>query len=102
MNYYHAILMRFRHYQQQLKSMLVFSGILFPMFAAIIWSRQHVEILFHALLLAMGWLTYTFIEYMLNRFWQHQRDANQNRIILQVHLNHHLHPTEFRIMAWQR
>src|SRR3954471_23421586 len=102
MTYYHTILMRFQHYYQQLKCTLVFLGFLLPTLTIIVWVRLHIEALFHILLLTIGWLTYTFFEYMLHRFWQHKRDASHNIVLSKPHLDHHLHPTEIRIMAWQR
>src|SRR5678815_4115357 len=102
MNVYYATRMRFQPYQQQLKALLAFSGILLPMFALVVWARLHVAVLFHTLLLAMGWLSWTFFEYMLHRFFQHKETTDHRHVMLNMHQNHHLHPTEIHITAGQR
>jgi hypothetical protein len=102
MNFYRIKLTRFHFQYQQVKALFAFSGIILPMLAIVVWTRLHVAVLFHAFLLTMGWLTWTFLEYMLHRFWQHRETAAHKRFMLQSHQNHHLHPTEIRITAWQR
>jgi hypothetical protein len=102
MNVYYATRMRFQPYQQQLKSLFAFFGVMLPMLALVVWAHLHTAVLFHVMLLAMGWLTWTFLEYMLHRFWQHKETEDHRHIMMNAHQNHHLHPTEIIITAWQR
>src|SRR5207302_343757 len=68
----------------------------------IVWTRYHAIVLFHVLLLATGWLTWTFIEYVIHRFWMHHKTADHGRSISQGHQHHHHHPSELQVNTRQR
>lgn len=54
--------------------------------------------LFQAGLVFLGWLTWTFIEYIVHRFWMHGAGSGE----LFNHLHHHSHPTEINVTITQR
>lgn len=102
MNFHHAAIINFRHQYQQLTCLLVFIAISLPLVVILLWVRPHTAVFFHVLLLTTGWLTWTFFEYMLHRFWMHKKDADSKRPMSERHQHHHLHPTEHRITPLQR
>lgn len=54
--------------------------------------------LFQAGLGLLGWLTWTFIEYIVHRFWMHGPGMGE----IFNHLHHHSHPTEINVTTVQR
>lgn len=46
-----------------------------------------------------GWLTFTFFEYIAHRFWMHSKEKKHPGKSLELHMNHHRHPTEIKITA---
>lgn len=60
------------------------------------------RLLFHSILFLDGWLTWTLVEYILHRFWNHSKSADKQNVIVQRHLHHHTHPTEIKVTGKQR
>lgn len=82
---------------QQLKCILVFLGFLVPAFVWVAWMRVYSQPVFQVMLFSTGWFTWTFIEYIIHRFWMHKKQGNPMSGIAQTHHYHHTHPTEIRI-----
>lgn len=58
--------------------------------------------LFHCVLFALGWFTWTFIEYVWHRFYTHTKKEERKNKVYDNHLYHHTHPAEIKITAKQR
>jgi hypothetical protein len=54
------------------------------------------------LLFASGWLTWTYLEYFLHRFWMHNHFKNLNSAVFEAHMYHHKHPQEIKINGFHR
>lgn len=78
---------------------LVFLALL--MFA-ISFIRENNFWWFHGSLFIGGWLTWTYGEYIVHRFWQHGKGVNKNLPSIKVHHHHHKHPNDIRITSKQR
>ena len=92
-----------RRYQSsylQLKCILIFAGMMIPVMAFSIFIHHHSLFLFHTLVFAGGWLTWTFLEYILHRFHMHKKNAHSS--LAETHHYHHTHPTEIVISHAQR
>jgi len=55
-----------------------------------------------SILLGAGYLGWTFIEYFMHRFYMHSNLKDVNSKTYQTHMNHHKHPTDIKITAYQR
>lgn len=53
-------------------------------------------------LILTGWLSWTFTEYFLHRFWMHNHFRNVNSKIYDIHMYHHKHPEEIKINGLHR
>lgn len=53
-------------------------------------------------LLVLGWLTWTFAEYFLHRFWMHNLFKIKGNKIYDTHMNHHKNPNDIKISAFHR
>ncbi len=80
----------------------VFIIISAPAFACSFLLQDNNQIAFHIILFATGWLSWTFTEYMIHRFWMHYRDKQHKKGTTGTHLYHHHHPTEIRITSFHR
>jgi sterol desaturase/sphingolipid hydroxylase (fatty acid hydroxylase superfamily) len=63
-----------------------------PLIAFIVFIRHTSTEVFQSLLFLTGWCTWTFVEYILHRFWMHDKDSDSS--MAQTHHYHHTHPTE--------
>lgn len=55
-----------------------------------------------AVLLIVGWLTWTFTEYALHRFWMHNIFKTKGNKLFDIHMEHHKHPRELKINGVHR
>jgi hypothetical protein len=90
--------------QQQLKKiqLQVLCFIFFMIPAIIILStgvltKNILPRLSQILFFILGWLTWTFLEYIAHRFWMHNKTAQKEKPALGGHMYHHTHPTELKI-----
>jgi len=82
-----------------------FIAFLILILPALYWDiqlRDHYPMFFHIILFLTGWLTWTFIEYILHRFWSHSKKADNNKPIIRRHQHHHTHPTDIKVTSKQR
>ena len=63
--------------------------------------KIYSEPVFYSLLFIIGFITWTFFEYMFHRYWMHDA-KNKNRKKDFNHVHHHSHPTDIRISNFQR
>ena len=83
--------------------MIAFLVVLAPKFIWLGLLRSYSPFLSYMATLLMGWFTWTFVEYILHRFWMHgghRRKASENDAF--NHHHHHTHPTEIRVTSKQR
>lgn len=92
MHFYNFMLTRYHRSFQQPKCIILFLGMMLPVIGFIVLFRQVLPIAFHGLLLLVGWCTWTFVEYILHRFWMHDRSSSSR--MTEYHQHHHSHPTE--------
>ncbi|MGV3657396.1 MAG: sterol desaturase family protein [Chitinophagaceae bacterium] len=102
MSPYYILRQQYQYYWQQLKCVAVFCMLLLPLLASALLLQSYSALLFQALLLLAGWLTWTFAEYILHRFWMHRKAAAAASQMVQSHNHHHSHPTEIKVTATQR
>jgi sterol desaturase/sphingolipid hydroxylase (fatty acid hydroxylase superfamily) len=81
---------------QQLKCFAVFVLILTPIMYCAIRFADRLSYAVTPLLFFTGWFIWTFAEYVMHRFWNHAKNA-ENSSIVQRHNHHHTHPTEISI-----
>jgi hypothetical protein len=91
---------RYQDSYRQIKCVISYMAMLLPIMAIISIIRHSFPFVFHALLFLTGWCTWTFIEYILHRFWMH--DKSSNSAMAQTHHHHHTHPTEIIVTNMQR
>ena len=80
----------------------VFLFLLSPVIYFIIKIESGNAIAFHGLLFSIGFVTYTFIEYIAHRFWMHGKEEKHPGKSLERHMHHHRHPTELKITSAMR
>lgn len=95
MNFYYFILKQYRPAYLQLVCIAAFLGLLSPAAVIIFLIRQNSDLLFQGLVFLSGWVTWTFAEYILHRFWMHS--GNSRSAMAQTHHHHHTHPTELAV-----
>ena len=94
------MLKQYRHSYQQAKCIGAFLLVLLPILCVNFAVRQSSPITFHGMLFLEGWCTLTFLEYILLRFWMH--DKNCSSSMTQMHSHHHKHPTELVVTNFHR
>jgi sterol desaturase/sphingolipid hydroxylase (fatty acid hydroxylase superfamily) len=92
MRFYSFMLRRYNRKYEQIKCFASFLGMMLPVIVFIVLMRHRLSFAFHGLLLLAGWCTWTFFEYVLHRFWMH--DKNSSLKMAEYHQHHHSHPTE--------
>lgn len=55
-----------------------------------------------AILLLVGWLSWTFTEYALHRFWMHNFFRYGKSNLYDIHIEHHKHPKEMKVNGFHR
>lgn len=100
MHFYYFMIKKYGSNYQQAKCIASFIAMLLPVLAFEIFIRDISSPTFHATLFLGGWCTWTFVEYILHRFWMH--DKNSNSSIAKTHHYHHTHPTEIAVTNFHR
>lgn len=101
MYFYYAILQHYKQAYLQAKCILVFLAAAGPAWGLLLFVRAFSASLFQALLFVLGWVTWTFVEYILHRFWMHNKGRAHSRLV-QTHHYHHTRPTEIAVRGWHR
>jgi sterol desaturase/sphingolipid hydroxylase (fatty acid hydroxylase superfamily) len=83
-----------------IKCILVFSSIASVLVVASGFTESAtIKFIF---LFITGWLSWTFVEYFLHRFWMHNHFRNVNSKLYNLHMDHHKHPTEIKVNEYHR
>jgi sterol desaturase/sphingolipid hydroxylase (fatty acid hydroxylase superfamily) len=96
---------KFRRFKAQLKCIAVFLMLMVP-YAGITFFLSDNEWVFGINLFISGWLIWTFIEYIVHRFWMHDTPLEKAKPVAEYHMIHHRQPTEMdintlhRILVW--
>ena len=102
MNYYSFMILRYQKTADKINCILGFLSILTLSALVIIIIKPAAPWVAQLCLLFTGWLSWTFIEYMLHRFRDHGHDGHTKSKTVQMHHHHHTHPTEIRVSGRQR
>ena len=102
MTYYQFMLNRYQNFSLQVKYIVGYILLLCPVIMAIAFVRNEMPFVFHLVCYFIGWLTWTFVEYILHRFWQHGEHSNRDHNSIKLHQNHHAHPNEIKITTGHR
>ena len=102
MTCYNLFRQHYRQHQQQAKCMVVFCMMLLPLLLTIPFVKTYSVALHFALWLLAGWFTWTFVEYILHRFYMHRKGAGVTHKLAHAHHHHHTHPTEIKVTPVQR
>lgn len=100
MQFYYFMIQRYKKDYQQVKCFLIFILLFLPFLFICPQMREHSQTIFHLLLFTLGWSSWTFIEYIMHRFWMHQKNSDSS--MAKTHNHHHTHPTEMVITGWHR
>jgi sterol desaturase/sphingolipid hydroxylase (fatty acid hydroxylase superfamily) len=65
-------------------------------------SVTEIPAVFFTSLMLLGYLSWTFTEYFLHRFYMHSRFRKLDHKPFQMHMEHHKHPSEIKISGKQR
>ena len=79
MSLYYLLMRRYQRGWLQLKCFAVFVPLFVVAFAGSILLKQYFVAGYALFLLLCGWLTWTFAEYMLHRFWMHAKGKYKDR-----------------------
>jgi hypothetical protein len=81
---------------------LVFIFILMPFMLLCFLLNKQQSFWFHPVLFLTGWFVWTFIEYIMHRFWTHGHYNDSENKVIQRHKHHHTHPTDIKITKTNR
>ena len=97
MNIYILMQQRFKQIQLQVICFLLFMLPASIILATGIMTKKFLPWLSQAILFSLGWLTWTFLEYIAHRFWMHNKPVQREKPAISNHLYHHTHPTELKV-----
>lgn len=97
MNIYYFIQHRLKQIQLQVSGYIIFTLTAFIILATGVMTKRFFPWLSQAILFFLGWLTWTFMEYIAHRFWMHNKTARGEKYVSSNHHYHHTHPTELKI-----
>ncbi len=102
MNIYILMQRRFKRIQLQVLCFILFMLPASIILATGIMIKEFLPWLSQFILISLGWLTWTFLEYIAHRFWMHNKPANREKQAFSNHLHHHTHPTELKVSNSER
>jgi len=86
----------------QLHCFAIFFLLIAPCIILLIVATQFQAWVFHCLLFFAGWFFWTFMEYIVHRFWMHGKGTSLYKFSSKRHLHHHKHPHDLKIKAAHR
>ena len=101
MTYYAFMQEQFEKKILPAKYIFIYIMLISPVVVTISFIKNELPVVFHLMAYFIGWLTWTFTEYMMHRFWHHGNHNSKNRFI-SSHQYHHTHPNEIRITGLHR
>ena len=60
------------------------------------------KIIFFVMLSITGFISWTYVEYHMHRFWTHNKTSKLTKGAYKSHMHHHQHPTEIKVTQTQR
>ncbi len=105
MNYYQFLIEKYSQFTSQVKCIIIYLAIM-TTYLGVVWLSHENDWLFAFLLFFGGWISFTFLEYILHRFWMHDTPVEMARPVAEYHMLHHRQPTEMdikrshRILVW--
>lgn len=97
MNIYTFLQHRLKQMQLQFTGYVIFIAIATTILATAVMIKKIFPWVSQALLFFLGWITWTFLEYIAHRFWMHNKSAQKKKSTEGSHLYHHTHPTELKV-----
>lgn len=97
MNIYTVMQHRYNQINRQVMCFWIF---LIPAFSLLLIANysRNVSVAFsQGTLFILGWISWTFGEYIVHRFWMHNRPETGKSGKITNHQYHHTHPTEIKI-----
>jgi sterol desaturase/sphingolipid hydroxylase (fatty acid hydroxylase superfamily) len=88
--------------QLQFRGYVIFIAIATIILATAVITKKILPWVSQVLLFFIGWLTWTFLEYISHRFWMHNKSAQKKKSTEGSHLYHHTHPTELKVTNTDR
>ena len=101
MTYYQNLIEKYVATNNQMKCISFYLAMM-SAYAIIVWLIPQNAWLLSILLFTGGWVTWTFLEYIIHRFWMHDTQSEKASPIAQYHMHHHTHPTEMDITPMHR
>jgi len=101
MNTHHLKLKTFERFKSQLKCIAIFFLIMVSYGTASFFATANVWAIGVELFVG-GWLFWTFIEYIVHRFWMHDTPVQSAKAVADYHMVHHRQPTEMDITTLHR
>lgn len=92
---------KFKRFKAQLKCILVFLMLMTPLAVIGFFLSANAWVLGINLFIS-GWLFWTFIEYLVHRFWMHDTPLEKAKPVAEYHMQHHRQPTEMDITTSHR
>jgi len=102
MNIYTLLQHRLKQIQLQFTGYVIFIAVATTILATAVMTKKIFPWVSQALLFFLGWLTWTFLEYIAHRFWMHNKSAQKKKSTEGSHLYHHTHPTELKVSDTDR
>jgi len=90
-----------RHYTQ-LHCFSIFLVFISPFTILLFGAEAFPRWIFHCLLFITGWFFWTFMEYIVHRFWMHGKGHSLYKFSSKRHLHHHTHPHDLKITSVHR
>src|SRR5437763_13297654 len=92
---------KMKAFKCQLKCIAVFIALM-TSYGAIGYFLTVNDFTLGVILFVGGWLFWTFVEYVVHRFWMHDTPLPQVKAISDYHMVHHRQPTEMDITTFHR
>lgn len=101
MSLYYLLAIKYGNKWEQVKCFIVFLLLCFPAALMLVLVQSISETAFQLLLFIQGWMIWTFVEYVLHRFWMHDK-KHAKAPIVKTHNYHHSHPGEITVTTFKR
>ncbi len=86
----------------ELQCHTIFLFLLSPVIYGVMQIENGNSTIFHVSLFFIGFITFTFLEYIAHRFWMYRKENKHPGKSLEQHMHHHRHPTELKITTTLR
>jgi hypothetical protein len=101
MNRHFLKLEKINCFKSQLKCIAVFVALMGAYGAVSFFVSKNIFAVGLTLFIT-GWLSWTFLEYLIHRFWMHDTPVQKAKPVAEYHMMHHRQPTEMDITRVHR